>query len=164
MVISIRGSPFPHPNPNPNPDPNQALAWSHTDGRSGKFPGQAAAAPGTAAAAGAGGGGRGLLLADAEIVALVTQRESARRQRDYGAADALRERLRAGGVSLLDKEKLWSTLDGRRGTFATEVPTVLQAEPPADAPEAAEADSASGQSAADGAAEPSANNPRYRGD
>ena len=55
-------------------------------------------------------------------------------------ADALRERLRAGGVSLLDKEKLWSTLDGRRGTFATEVPTVLQAEPPADAPvEAAEA-------------------------
>ena len=107
--------------------------------------------------------------ADAEIVALVTQRESARRQRDYGAADALRERLRAGGVSLLDKEKLWSTLDGRRGTFATEVPTVLQAEPPADAPaEAAEAGSASGpQSAADtadGAAEPSANNPRYRGD
>ena len=86
------------------------------------------------------------------------------RQRDYGAADALRERLRAGGVSLLDKEKLWSTLDGRCGTFATEVPTVLQAEPPADAPEAAEADSASGQSAADGAAEPSANNPRYRGD
>lgn len=86
------------------------------------------------------------------------------RQRDYGAADALRERLRAGGVSLLDKEKLWSTLDGRRGTFATEVPTVLQAEPPADAPEAAEAGSASGQSAADGAAEPSANNPRYRGD
>ena len=91
------------------------------------------------------------------------------RQRDYGAADALRERLRAGGVSLLDKEKLWSTLDGRRGTFATEVPTVLQAEPPADAPaEAAEAGSTSvPQSAADtadGAAEPSANNPRYRGD
>ena len=75
-----------------------ALEWTHSDGRGGKFPEQAGAAPGTAAAA---AGGNGPLLADAEIVALVTQREGARRLRDYGAADALRERLRAGGASLL---------------------------------------------------------------
>ena len=53
---------------------------------------------------------------------------AARRQRDFGAADAIRERLRASGVTLVDKEKLWTTLDGRRGSFATETPTVLQPE------------------------------------
>ena len=65
---------------------------------------------------------------------------------------------------------MWSTLDGRRGSFATEVPAVLQAEPPADSAEAAmaamaEAEAAveaGGQLAAEGAA--SANNPRYRGE
>jgi hypothetical protein len=31
-------------------------------------------------------------------------------------------------VTLVDKEKLWTTLDGRRGSFATETPTVLQPE------------------------------------
>ena len=54
----------------------QALEWSHADGRSGRFPEEAAAAAGAAAAAAAGASGP--LLADAEIVGLVTQRESAR--------------------------------------------------------------------------------------
>ena len=53
----------------------QALEWSHADGRSGRFPEEAAAG---AAAAAAAAGGSGPLLADAEIVGLVTQRESAR--------------------------------------------------------------------------------------
>ena len=52
----------------------QALEWSHADGRSGRFPEEAAAGAAAAAAAGASGP----LLADAEIVGLVTQRESAR--------------------------------------------------------------------------------------
>jgi len=126
--------------------------WSHADGRSGRYPprdgggangasgasGASGAAAGGAAGAGgaggggaggAGGGGGGPCLSDGEIVALVTRREAARRQRDFAQADALREQMRVGGVTLVDREKNWSSLDGRRGSFAdAEAPTVLVSE------------------------------------
>ena len=56
-------------------------------------------------------------LSAEEIAALVAQREQARRNRDYAAADALRTRLRTSGVDILDREKLWRAADGRTGAI-----------------------------------------------
>ena len=78
--------------------------WSSPDGRGGKYP------PGTTALAGPP-------LSAEEISALVAQREQARRNRDYAAADALRTRLRTSGVDILDREKLWRAADGRTGAI-----------------------------------------------
>jgi cysteinyl-tRNA synthetase len=41
-------------------------------------------------------------LGDGEIEALVVEREAARRARDFGRSDAIRDRLREGGVLIED--------------------------------------------------------------
>jgi len=83
------------------------------DGRQGKYP---AGTPSAAAADSASSG----TMSDAEIVALVAQREAARKQRDFATADSIRTKMRACGVNLDDKERVWSVSDGRRGNFDNE--------------------------------------------
>lgn len=50
------------------------------------------------------------------IEALVAGREAARENRDFRAADAIREDLRSHGVDLWDKQRMWRASDGRRGS------------------------------------------------
>merc|ERR1712107_345295 len=50
------------------------------------------------------------------IEALVAGREASRENRDFRAADAIREDLRAHGVDLWDKQRMWRASDGRRGS------------------------------------------------
>jgi len=52
---------------------------------------------------------------DMEISALVVQREKARQSSDYNTADMVRDELRAVGVEIMDKEKIWRASDGRTG-------------------------------------------------
>ena len=54
-------------------------------------------------------------LSTEEIVALVEQREAARREKAYARADAIRSDLRSQGVELFDVEREWRASDGRRG-------------------------------------------------
>ncbi|CAE8621147.1 unnamed protein product, partial [Polarella glacialis] len=54
-------------------------------------------------------------LSEASIAALVLGRESARDRHDWEAADAIRNDLRASGVDVWDKEKVWKANDGRQG-------------------------------------------------
>ena len=54
-------------------------------------------------------------LSDAQIHQLLTEREDLRRQRDYAGADTKREQLRAYGLQLDDRTKIWKTTDGRSG-------------------------------------------------
>jgi len=54
-----------------------------------------------------------------EILSLVAKRESARQARRFAESDLIREELRSMGVELYDKEKIWRTRDGRRGTLFT---------------------------------------------
>mmetsp|Transcript_121089 Transcript_121089/g.342610 ORF Transcript_121089/g.342610 Transcript_121089/m.342610 type:complete len:439 (-) Transcript_121089:28-1344(-) len=56
-------------------------------------------------------------LTDAEIQQRVHLREEARKMKDFGQADALRDELRMLGVELDDKSGSWSTATGRRGTY-----------------------------------------------
>jgi len=51
---------------------------------------------------------------DLEIATLVVQREKARQASDFGTADMIRDELKAAGVEIYDKEKLWRSSDGRR--------------------------------------------------
>jgi len=46
-------------------------------------------------------------------------REQARLAKDWGLADAVRERLTAAGVTLFDKTNAWRTSDGRSGRIPT---------------------------------------------
>ena len=55
-------------------------------------------------------------MSDEEIHAAISQREGARRQRDFESADRIRSHLRAHGVSVSDTEKVWTAIDGRRGS------------------------------------------------
>jgi hypothetical protein len=52
---------------------------------------------------------------DLEITTLVVQREKARQSSDFGTADMVRMELRAAGVEIYDKEKVWKVADGRQG-------------------------------------------------
>lgn len=56
-------------------------------------------------------------LSDASIRDLISQREEARRQKDWGRADSVRDELRRNGVELDDKENFWRTASGRSGTY-----------------------------------------------
>jgi hypothetical protein len=51
------------------------------------------------------------------ILYLVAQREAARTSSDWGAADRLRDTLRAAGVNLSDTDGTWTAADGRGGAF-----------------------------------------------
>lgn len=52
-----------------------------------------------------------------EIVRAVEERELARKAKDYSLADQLRSSLRARGVELLDGDREWRAVDGRRGAI-----------------------------------------------
>ena len=49
------------------------------------------------------------------INSMLMQRETARMNRDYGQADALREQMRQQGVQVDDRTKVWTAADGRTG-------------------------------------------------
>jgi len=52
---------------------------------------------------------------DLEISSLVVQRERARQSNDYATSDMIRNELRAAGVEIHDREKMWKSADGRQG-------------------------------------------------
>jgi len=52
---------------------------------------------------------------DLEITTLVNQREKARQSSDWATSDMIRNELRAVGVEIYDKEKVWKATDGRQG-------------------------------------------------
>ena len=54
---------------------------------------------------------------DAEIHRILDERETARRAKDFEKADRLREKLRASGVEVYDREHVFQTKSGRRGVF-----------------------------------------------
>jgi len=53
---------------------------------------------------------------DLEINTLIIQREKARQINDFSTGDMIRDELKAVGVEIFDKEKIWRTKDGRQGT------------------------------------------------
>jgi hypothetical protein len=61
------------------------------------------------------GAGASCALSNAEIAQKVQQREQVRASKDFGAADTMRDELRACGVDIYDKEKIWKSNDGRQG-------------------------------------------------
>lgn len=63
-------------------------------------------------------------LTEEQILQLVSERESARVARRFTESDAIRERLRAAGVELYDKEREWRARDGRRGVLFTAGPVM----------------------------------------
>lgn len=54
------------------------------------------------------------------ILRKVAEREAARRAKDFGTSDQLRDELRATGVDLIDKARIWLTSDGRCGLLSKE--------------------------------------------
>lgn len=58
-----------------------------------------------------------MTLSTPSIESLVSGRERARDNRDWGASDAIRADLRAHGVDVWDKEKVWRANDGRTGAM-----------------------------------------------
>mmetsp|Transcript_115635 Transcript_115635/g.326908 ORF Transcript_115635/g.326908 Transcript_115635/m.326908 type:complete len:315 (-) Transcript_115635:133-1077(-) len=53
---------------------------------------------------------------DGEVTYLVQARENCRQGKDYSGADLLRVEMKAIGIEVYDKEKVWKTADGRQGT------------------------------------------------
>lgn len=72
--------------------------WRTNDGHSGVIIGFHAAGP-----------------SDVEITTLVSQREKVRQAGDYATADMIRDELKVHGVEIYDKEKRWTSKDGRQG-------------------------------------------------
>ena len=69
---------------------------------------------------GYGGGGGAAVAADGsistdEINRKLTEREQFRMNRDFDNADRVREELRAAGVQVDDRERMWRHTDGRSG-------------------------------------------------
>lgn len=58
-------------------------------------------------------------LKDSEIQRLVSLREKARSQKDFGGADQIREAMRSIGLDVNDKDKTWTASDGRLGSIPT---------------------------------------------
>jgi len=54
---------------------------------------------------------------DLEISTLVVQREKARQSSDWVTSDMIRDELRAVGVEIHDREKMWRTSEGRSGAI-----------------------------------------------
>ena len=50
------------------------------------------------------------------------RREQARRAHDFMTADSLREQLRARGISIDDRTKMWNAEDGRKGMIGAAAP------------------------------------------
>jgi len=64
-------------------------------------------------------------FSDASIQALVMGREAARERHDWAAADAIRSDMRAHGVDVWDKEKVWRANDGRSGAITRPSPAFM---------------------------------------
>lgn len=62
------------------------------------------------------------VLSDYEIQDRIAQREDARKSKDWGRADSLRDELRRNGVELDDKDMVWRTSSGRSGTYSGTLP------------------------------------------
>uniref|UniRef100_A0A7S4RHJ6 Cysteinyl-tRNA ligase anticodon binding domain-containing protein n=1 Tax=Alexandrium monilatum TaxID=311494 RepID=A0A7S4RHJ6_9DINO len=56
---------------------------------------------------------------DLEISTLVVQRERARQSGDFPTSDMIRDELKAAGVEIRDREKMWQCSDGRSGPIPT---------------------------------------------
>eukprot|EP00413_Alexandrium_margalefii_P043709 CAMPEP_0204584948 /NCGR_PEP_ID=MMETSP0661-20131031/46633_1 /ASSEMBLY_ACC=CAM_ASM_000606 /TAXON_ID=109239 /ORGANISM="Alexandrium margalefi, Strain AMGDE01CS-322" /LENGTH=381 /DNA_ID=CAMNT_0051594453 /DNA_START=64 /DNA_END=1209 /DNA_ORIENTATION=+ len=54
---------------------------------------------------------------EAHIKHLVQMREQARAQKDWGQSDSLRDELKAQGVDIFDKEKMWRSSTGASGVI-----------------------------------------------
>ena len=107
---------------------DRTRTWQSTDGRTGNTIGpdfftQAASAGGVGGMMGQSmpvatppvtGAGGETPSAD-WINSMLMQRETARMNRDYGQADALREQMRQQGVQVDDRTKVWTAADGRTG-------------------------------------------------
>jgi len=91
---------------------DRSRTWRTATGRTGTYSGQAQVAA--------------TQLSDIEIRALVAERERARTQQDFVAADALRMRLLRMGVELFDSERTWRTSDGRQGVIVTGGTEIVQ--------------------------------------
>ncbi|CAK0827023.1 unnamed protein product, partial [Prorocentrum cordatum] len=81
---------------------NQRI-WKCTDGRQGVIV--------------TGGHEAVCIIADEEIMARVREREEHRLNRNWQAADEVREALRIQGVEVMDAQRQWLTTDGRSGTY-----------------------------------------------
>lgn len=57
------------------------------------------------------------VIVDEEIMARVREREEHRLNRNWQAADEVREVLRIQGVEVMDAQRQWLTTDGRNGTY-----------------------------------------------
>lgn len=58
------------------------------------------------------------VLSDMEIQDRINEREEARKNKDWGQADALRDELRIMGVELEDRTSTWRTSGGRSGKYS----------------------------------------------
>merc|ERR1719198_2513649 len=106
---------------------DRTRTWQSTDGRTGNTIGpdfftQAASAGGMGGMMGAAPvtappvtGAGGETPSGDWINSMLMQRETARMNRDYGQADALREQMRQQGVQVDDRTKVWTAADGRTG-------------------------------------------------
>jgi len=56
---------------------------------------------------------------DLEVSILVVQREKARKSGDYATSDMIRNELKAVGVEIKDREKIWRSNAGRQGPIPT---------------------------------------------
>jgi len=56
-------------------------------------------------------------MKDKDIQRKIKQREEARSAKDWKKADSMRDELRTQGVELIDKQKSWTTTDGRHGNY-----------------------------------------------
>lgn len=96
--------------------------WRTADGRHGFYP-DAVKGPWTCSVS-ADAGDEAVVRAAQDAVtlsltsieALVAAREKARESRDFKAADAIRDDLKSHGVEIWDKQRMWKSIDGRRGS------------------------------------------------
>lgn len=65
-----------------------------------------------------------LVVSEAEILQLVSEREGYRQAREFAKSDQIRDQLRGMGVELYDKEREWRCRDGRRGFLFTAGPSM----------------------------------------
>eukprot|EP00928_Gymnodinium_smaydae_P024152 TRINITY_DN19640_c0_g1_i1.p1 TRINITY_DN19640_c0_g1~~TRINITY_DN19640_c0_g1_i1.p1 ORF type:complete len:415 (+),score=101.12 TRINITY_DN19640_c0_g1_i1:185-1429(+) len=104
--------------------------WKTEDGRQGRIPrfseimgasgasgmeGWLSPGAGQEASADMGGGAPAPSEEAVQIRHLVSQREAARAAKDFTESDRLRDELKAMGVELFDKEKMWRTQTGLAG-------------------------------------------------
>ena len=64
---------------------------------------------------------------DTEIIIKIEEREKARAAKDFTTSDRKRDELRAAGVDVFDKQRLWKTNDGRQGRIGVSAAAHLHA-------------------------------------